>query len=68
MTQNFPIAIGRQAAVIEEHRELIECLRAHDPAGAEAVMVRHVSGSGRHMMQQMRSWSRESADRGTSAR
>ena len=55
VTRRFPIAIGRRAAVIEEHRTLIACLEAHDAVGAEAVMVRHVAGSGRHMMQQMRS-------------
>ncbi|MEO8882198.1 MAG: GntR family transcriptional regulator [Devosia sp.] len=55
VTRRFPIALGRQAAVIEEHRAVIACLRAHDAAGAEAVMVKHVSGSGRHMMQQIRS-------------
>jgi DNA-binding GntR family transcriptional regulator len=55
VTRRFPIALGRRAAVVEEHRALIACLRAHDAAGAEAVMVQHVSGSGRHMMQQIRS-------------
>lgn len=55
VTRRFPIALGRQAAVVEEHRALIACLKAHDTAGAEAVMVKHVSGSGRHMMQQIRS-------------
>jgi DNA-binding GntR family transcriptional regulator len=55
VTRRFPIALGRRAAVVEEHRGLIACLRAHDAAGAEAVMVKHVSGSGRHMMQQIRS-------------
>ena len=53
VTRRFPIAIGRQAAVIEEHRSLIDCLKAHDGAGAEAIMKRHVAGSGRHMIQQM---------------
>lgn len=53
VTRRFPIAIGRQAAVIEEHRSLIGCLKAHDGAGAEAIMKRHVAGSGRHMIQQM---------------
>ena len=55
VTRRFPIAIGRQAAVLHEHRTLIACLKAHDAAGAEAIMVKHVSGSGHHMMQQMRS-------------
>jgi len=56
VTCRFPIAISRRAAVIEEHRALIACLTAHDAAGVEAVMVRHVSGSGRHFMDQMRSY------------
>lgn len=55
ITKRFPVAISRQAAVIQDHRELIACLKAHDVAGAEAVMVRHVSGSGHHMLQQLRS-------------
>jgi DNA-binding GntR family transcriptional regulator len=55
VTRRFPIALSRQAAVVEEHRALIACLKAHDAAGAEAVMVRHVGGSGRHMLQQLRS-------------
>ena len=54
VTKRFPIAIGRQAAVVEEHRALIACLKTHDAKGAEAIMIKHVSGSGRHMMQQMR--------------
>ena len=53
VTRRFPIALGRQAAVVSEHRTLIACLKAHDAPGAEAVMIKHVSGSGRHMMQQM---------------
>jgi len=55
VTRHFPTALSRQAAVLEEHRALIACLEAHDAAGAEAVMVKHVGGSGRHMMQQIRS-------------
>jgi DNA-binding GntR family transcriptional regulator len=55
VTRRFPIAIGRQAAVLHEHRALIACLKAHDGPGAEAIMVKHVSGSGHHMMQQIRS-------------
>jgi DNA-binding GntR family transcriptional regulator len=54
VTSRFPITIGRQSAVIEEHRAVIACLKIHDAAGAEAVIRRHVSGSGRHMIQQLR--------------
>jgi len=55
VTRHFPTALSRQSAVLAEHRALIDRLREHDGAGAEAVMVQHVGGSGRHMMQQMRS-------------
>jgi DNA-binding GntR family transcriptional regulator len=55
VTRRFPIALVRQTAVIEEHRTLIRCLKAHDADGAEAIMRQHVAGSGRHMIQQMRS-------------
>lgn len=50
----FPIGISRRAAVIDEHHQVIACLKAHDAAGVEAAMVRHVSGSGQHIMEQMR--------------
>lgn len=55
VTRRFPIALVRQTAVIDEHRALIDCLRTHDADGAEAIMRQHVAGSGRHMIQQMRS-------------
>lgn len=54
ITRSFPIALSRQAAVLEDHRALIACLRTQDADGAEAVMKRHVSGSGEHMLQQLR--------------
>lgn len=61
VTRRFQIARSRRAAVIEEHRTLIDCLKRHDADGAEAVMIRHVSGSGRHMMQQMQASMRRPA-------
>ena len=54
VTRRFPVALGRQTAVLSEHRTLIACLKTHDADGAEAIMRQHVSGSGRHMIQQMR--------------
>jgi len=54
VTRRFPIAIGRQAAVVDDHRAIISCLKTHDATGAETVMRRHVAGSGRHMIQQIR--------------
>ena len=55
VTSRFSTAIGRQADVVDEHRTLIGCLKVHDREGAEAIMRRHVAGSGRHMIQQWRS-------------
>jgi DNA-binding GntR family transcriptional regulator len=40
--------------VLEEHRELIACLKAQDVEGAAQVIARHVSGSGRHIIERMR--------------
>lgn len=55
VTKRFPIALSRQTEVVEEHRSLIECLKRHDADGAERIMMKHVNGSSRHMMHQMRS-------------
>lgn len=54
MSRSFPIALGRQAAVIREHRELIACLKAQDADGAVRVIAAHVEGSGRHLIEHMR--------------
>lgn len=47
-------SLGRRAAVMREHGELLEAIKAHDEQAASAVIARHVEGSGRHVIEQMR--------------
>lgn len=54
INRGHPMALGRRAAVLREHRELIDAFRRHDAELAAAVIERHVRGSGEHIMQQMR--------------
>jgi DNA-binding GntR family transcriptional regulator len=53
ISRRFPTSLSRRQAVIREHRELIEHLKAQDAEGAAAVVARHVEGSGRHIIEQM---------------
>jgi DNA-binding GntR family transcriptional regulator len=53
ISRRFPISYSRRDAVIIEHRELIDRIRAHDAEGAAAVVARHVEGGGRHIVEQM---------------
>jgi DNA-binding GntR family transcriptional regulator len=53
ISRNFPLSLGRRAAVVQEHRLLIECLRVQDAEGAAKVVAAHVEGSGRHTIEQM---------------
>lgn len=53
ISRRFPTSLSRRVAVLREHRELIECIRAQDAEGAAAVVARHVEGSGRHIIEQM---------------
>jgi DNA-binding GntR family transcriptional regulator len=53
ISRRYPTSLSRRAAVISEHRELIERIKAQDPDGAAAVVARHVEGSGRHIIEQM---------------
>lgn len=54
ISRRFPTSLSRRASVLREHRELIECIRAQDAEGAAEVVARHVEGSGRHILEQMR--------------
>ncbi|HWJ73260.1 MAG TPA: GntR family transcriptional regulator [Kaistia sp.] len=47
-------SLGRQAAVMREHAEVLEAIKAHDDQAAAAIIARHVEGSGRHIIEQMR--------------
>ncbi|KKB11972.1 GntR family transcriptional regulator [Devosia geojensis] len=54
IARRYPTSLTRRASVIAEHRALIERIRAQDADGAAAVVARHVEGSGRHIIEQMR--------------
>lgn len=54
IARRLPVALSRRAAVVAEHRALIDRIRAQDADGAVAVIARHVEGSGRHIMERLR--------------
>lgn len=53
ISRRFPTSLSRRAAVLREHHELIDAIRAQDADRAAEVMARHVDGSGRHIIQNM---------------
>ena len=55
ISRRYPVTLARRVAVVREHRELIDAVRAGDADRATAVIARHVEGSGRHILEQMRS-------------
>lgn len=54
ISRRFPTSLSRRKAVLNEHRELIDAIRAQDADRAAEVMARHVDGSGRHIIENMR--------------
>ncbi len=54
ISRRYPLSLKRRAEVVAEHRELIARLKAHDADGAAALVARHVEGSGRHLIEQVR--------------
>jgi DNA-binding GntR family transcriptional regulator len=58
ISSRFPTTLARRAAVIREHRDLIVQVRAGDADGAAAAIARHVEGSGKHILEQMRAGAR----------
>jgi DNA-binding GntR family transcriptional regulator len=54
ISRRHPISLGRQAAVMREHQELLNAIKVNDADMAAAVIARHVEGSGRHIIEQMR--------------
>lgn len=54
ISRRFPTSLNRQMNVLDEHRELIACIKAQDAEGAAQVIARHVRGSGNHIMERMR--------------
>lgn len=54
ISRRFPTSISRRSAVIREHHELIDAIRAQDADRAAAIVAAHVEGSGRHIIEHMR--------------
>jgi len=54
ISRQYPVTLARRAAVLREHREIIAEIRAGNAEGAATVVARHVEGSGRHILEQMR--------------
>ena len=54
VSRRFNFTLSRRAAVMREHRELIELVKAGEADRAAALIGQHVEGSGRHILEQMR--------------
>ncbi|WP_323772082.1 GntR family transcriptional regulator [Antarctobacter sp.] len=54
ISTRVPIAIGRQEAIIREHRALIAAIKAQDVDKAVAVLNQHIQDAGRHVVDQLR--------------
>ena len=54
ISTRVPIAIGRQEAIIQEHRALIAAIKAQDVESAVSVLNRHIQDAGRHVVDQLR--------------
>jgi DNA-binding GntR family transcriptional regulator len=54
VTRRMDYTLARRAAVLRDHRELIQCIKAQDADRAAETIARHVAGSGRHIVEQMR--------------
>jgi len=62
ISRQYPVTLARRVAVLREHRELIGEIKAGNADKAAAIIARHVEGSGRHILEQMRA-SRRSGER-----
>lgn len=56
VNQRFNYTLARRSQVIRDHREMIELVKAGEADKAAAVVARHVEGSGRHLLEQMRAY------------
>lgn len=50
----IPIAMGRQEAILKEHRDLIAAIKAQDVERAIDVLNLHIGDAGRHLVDQLR--------------
>lgn len=56
VNQRFNYTLARRTQVIREHREMISLVKAGEADAAADVVARHVEGSGRHLLEQMRAY------------
>jgi DNA-binding GntR family transcriptional regulator len=56
VNQRFNYTLARRTQVIREHREMIELVKSGEADKAAEVVARHVEGSGRHLLEQMRAY------------
>jgi DNA-binding GntR family transcriptional regulator len=61
VSQRYPTSMARRVAVLREHRDLLNAIKAHDERAASEIIARHVEGSGQHIMGQMGAARREPA-------
>lgn len=54
ISTRIPIAIGRQEAILREHRALIDAIKAQDVGRAIKVLNQHIGDAGRHVVDQLR--------------
>jgi DNA-binding GntR family transcriptional regulator len=54
VTRSMSISINRRAAVLKEHRAIIDAVKAQNPRKAAALVAQHVRGSSKHWVEQMR--------------
>ena len=59
ISRQYPTTLSRRAAVLREHRDLIAAVKAGDADRAAGIVERHVEGSGRHILEQMRAARRD---------
>ena len=56
----FTVTLARRTQIIREHRDLIGHIKAGEADKAAELVARHVEGSGRHILEQMRAAARAS--------
>jgi DNA-binding GntR family transcriptional regulator len=56
VNQRFNYTLARRSQVIREHREMIQFVKSGEADKAAEVVARHVEGSGRHLLEQMRAY------------
>lgn len=54
ISSRIPIALGRQEAILKEHRALIEAIRSQDVDLALSILKHHIGDAGQHLTDQLR--------------